>query len=243
MKSEGRALGESFFLHGLLAGALILLAGALTPPPKTIRLDFTLFDPPPASPRTAAADSPSPEDTAANQPTSQPSPAPSPVQAAATKMLPPQKIHRKRNTNVSPAASAKVVQPDSTPASPPDGGNTAPAAASPEPVAGPSPAAGPPAVDTNPDEEYRRINYAGIRNAVIGNLRYPAIARRRGWNGKVEVAFLITTDGRVDDLRIQTSSGYPLLDEQALEAVRRAAPFAPPRTAALLVMPVTFQLN
>lgn len=54
---------------------------------------------------------------------------------------------------------------------------------------------------------------------------------------------MIQPDGNVSELRIQASSGYPVLDEQALEAIRRSAPFTPPRIAALLVMPVTFQLN
>ena len=69
------------------------------------------------------------------------------------------------------------------------------------------------------------------------------IARRLGWCGKVDVAFLIKPDGHIGELRIEKSSGYAVLDEQALEAIRRSAPFTPPRIAALLVMPVTFQLN
>jgi protein TonB len=93
------------------------------------------------------------------------------------------------------------------------------------------------------DEAYRRANFGSIRDSILANLHYPMLARRKGWSGKVEVAFLIKPDGQVSELRIQTSSGYSVLDEQALEAIRRSAPFAPPRIAALLIMPVTFQLN
>ncbi|MHB1378739.1 MAG: energy transducer TonB [Desulfurivibrionaceae bacterium] len=93
-------------------------------------------------------------------------------------------------------------------------------------------------------EEYRRANFGAIRDSILGHLRYPMLARRQGWSGQVEVAFMIAPDGSVDELRIRTSSGFPVLDDQALAAIRRSAPFTPPpRMAALLVMPVTFQLN
>lgn len=93
-------------------------------------------------------------------------------------------------------------------------------------------------------EEYRRINFGAIRDSILGNLHYPMLARRQGWSGQVEVAFMIAPDGSVDELRVQTSSGFPVLDDQALAAIRRSAPFTPaPRIAALLIMPVTFHLN
>ena len=92
-------------------------------------------------------------------------------------------------------------------------------------------------------EEYRHANFGTIRSSILANLRYPLVARRKGWSGMVEVAFLVAPDGSVSDLRIQASSGFPVLDEQALAAVRSSAPFTPPRMAALLVVPVTFRLN
>lgn len=92
-------------------------------------------------------------------------------------------------------------------------------------------------------EAYRHANFATIRSAILANLRYPMIARRHGWSGKVEIAFLVTPEGGVGELRVQRSSGHEVLDEEAMAAIRRSAPFAPPRIAALLVMPVTFELN
>ncbi|PIP43694.1 MAG: hypothetical protein COX17_05600, partial [Deltaproteobacteria bacterium CG23_combo_of_CG06-09_8_20_14_all_60_8] len=91
--------------------------------------------------------------------------------------------------------------------------------------------------------EYRRANFAVIRDSILGNLRYPVLARRKGWSGQVEVAFLIAPDGNVSELRIKASSGFAVLDDQAVAAIRRSAPFPPPRMAALLVMPITFQLD
>ncbi len=93
------------------------------------------------------------------------------------------------------------------------------------------------------DEEYCQANFDVIRDSILGNLRYPVLARRKGWSGLVEVAFMIAPDGSVGELRIQASSGFPALDNEAMTAIRRSAPFPPPRMAALLVMPVNFQLN
>jgi len=54
---------------------------------------------------------------------------------------------------------------------------------------------------------------------------YPPSARRRGISGEVEVAFELNRDGQATMLKILTGSGYGVLDEAALETVRRAEPF------------------
>ena len=60
----------------------------------------------------------------------------------------------------------------------------------------------------------------------------------------MEVAFTITPSGSVSELRVLTSSGFPVLDDQALAAVRRSSPFTPaPSIAATLIIPITFRLN
>jgi protein TonB len=49
---------------------------------------------------------------------------------------------------------------------------------------------------------------------------YPAIARRRGYEGTVLVEVLVNRDGRVEDLRLSQSSGYPVLDQAAMTSMR-----------------------
>lgn len=49
--------------------------------------------------------------------------------------------------------------------------------------------------------------------------RYPKRARRRGYEGKVVLEVLVDRSGRVKELRILTSSGYPVLDRAALKSV------------------------
>jgi len=74
-------------------------------------------------------------------------------------------------------------------------------------------------------------------------LVYPARARRAHWEGRVILAFVLRADGSVCGLRVATSSGSDVLDAAALEAVGRAAPFAPPGVDVRVEIPVTFRLG
>lgn len=50
---------------------------------------------------------------------------------------------------------------------------------------------------------------------------YPALARKRGWEGRVLLAVEVAVDGTAQAVRLQTGSGHELLDEAALRAVRQ----------------------
>ncbi len=50
---------------------------------------------------------------------------------------------------------------------------------------------------------------------------YPRMARRRGYEGTVLLEGLVNRSGRVGDLRVFSSSGYPLLDDAAKAAVEK----------------------
>ena len=54
--------------------------------------------------------------------------------------------------------------------------------------------------------------------------RYPAQAVERGWAGTVEVRLVIAPDGVMRDALIKSSSGYRVLDDQALDMVKKAKP-------------------
>jgi TonB family protein len=76
---------------------------------------------------------------------------------------------------------------------------------------------------------------------------YPLMARMRGYEGMVVLAVEVLTDGRAGEVRIKKSSGYALLDQSALNAVR-AWRFEPARKMDTpLVMtvdiPVRFSLS
>lgn len=59
---------------------------------------------------------------------------------------------------------------------------------------------------------------------VVELKRYPHEARLNRWEGKVVLKAVIREDGHLGDLQIQKSSGYDILDQDAMELVRKACP-------------------
>ena len=92
----------------------------------------------------------------------------------------------------------------------------------------------------------------GISARPIGGYqvkpRYPESARRRGIEGTVLLKMRITAQGRVEDVQVVRSAGYPDLDESAIEAVRRwrfepARRNGEPVAEEAVLLPVVFQLQ
>jgi len=51
--------------------------------------------------------------------------------------------------------------------------------------------------------------------------RYPAIAMEKGWQGRVEVRMVIGANGMIASASIKTSSGHEILDNQALDMLKK----------------------
>jgi protein TonB len=111
-----------------------------------------------------------------------------------------------------------------------------PGAASQDPVPG---AAG--TLQGEARTRYLGSHYAYIRKRIERALRYPRKAQRAGMAGRTLVRFMICDDGRVQQLEVVESSGYPLLDRNALKTVRRAAPFPAPVLPAEIVIPISYR--
>lgn len=62
-----------------------------------------------------------------------------------------------------------------------------------------------------------RSDAAHLNNPKPG---YPSFSRRRGEEGRVLLEVYILPDGRVGEVRLKRSSGYPRLDAAAQEAVK-----------------------
>jgi len=90
---------------------------------------------------------------------------------------------------------------------------------------------------------YLKENFTYIRELVQKKAAYPATARRLGLEGRVTVSFVVSADGSIRELKVTDSSGKKMLDESAVDAVRKAAPFPPPPIEAVLLIPVTYKLN
>lgn len=52
---------------------------------------------------------------------------------------------------------------------------------------------------------------------------YPWIARLRGWQGDVRLAFRVAPDGEIQHIHVERSSGFAVLDKSALDSLTRVA--------------------
>lgn len=66
-----------------------------------------------------------------------------------------------------------------------------------------------------------------IKLAIEQNWEYPELALRYGLQGRLSLEFAVNANGQLEQLRITRSSGSQLLDDEALRAIRAAAPFPP----------------
>jgi protein TonB len=69
--------------------------------------------------------------------------------------------------------------------------------------------------------------FAGIKRKIELVWQYPFEAIQRGIQGDVVVDFAIGRDGKLSKLKLVKSSGYKMLDKEALESIRKGSPFSP----------------
>lgn len=80
--------------------------------------------------------------------------------------------------------------------------------------------------------DVKKLNYSGpggaderhysfIRDTIMQGIAYPERARRMGWQGRVLLSFTVRENGSIDDVKVVTSSGFPVLDENARETIVR----------------------
>ena len=195
-------VGVVIALHG--AALWALQAGLLQRPPDEVVVPAQLLAefvaPPPA-----------------------PAPAPQPVLAPAPTPVPPP-------PKPQPVAKPAPRQPQRAPTPAPqplavaEAAPTAPVMAvapppvtEPAPAPAPAPAAAPVAAPAPPVVVQPSSKAAYLNNPAPA---YPAMSRRLGESGRVVLRVLIGPDGRAQEARIQTSSGYDRLDQVALQTAR-----------------------
>ncbi len=79
-------------------------------------------------------------------------------------------------------------------------------------------------------EEYRFARYVEdwrLRIERVGNLNYPAAAREQHLYGNLLLTVSIKSDGSVEGVEVNRSSGNRILDAAAVKIVEMSAPFAP----------------
>jgi periplasmic protein TonB len=213
----------------------------VAPPPLAARAAAATPSPPPAAPITPvvppAAPMPS-EPIAEAGPAPAPAavPVPAPAAAPSGPPSPPAMLHTAGGASGAdaPVVAGAGVRGDTGagPGGPPG---------SPLALALPG-AGGPGAVPAEYGPYLRRF-----RQRVLESLVYPLAARRQGLGGTVELHVWLEPTGRVRDVQVARSSSHPLLDEAAVEAIRRLGPVpfpdSLPRRPLLIRVPLVFELR
>lgn len=230
------ALALSVVLHGVLmttkgfefersrpADSLIIELQPVTEPPPPPAQP----EPPQPKPQPPKAPTPRPQP----MPAAVPEPQPAPIQAA-----PPQ--------------PAPTPEPAPPPAPPPEVVSVAPQADVPPTFTAPPPPPEPRTPGPSlQDLDAARNGYSSLLAREFSKYRqYPRIAQMRGWQGTVRVQLELDANGNITQSAIKESSGYEVLDKQALEMVRKATPLPQPpdilrNRAFSILVPVTFKLN
>jgi protein TonB len=224
------ALALSLLLHAILVASLHPLRFDTSRQNEMITIELA----PPQKKETPPPPPPEPPKQEAVKPKPQikpqPVPQPQPVQTAVAEPAP---VTREEPVRLPPpAVIAAVPKPDAPPAF------VAPPPEPPQPT-------GP----TQHDIDAARNNYGSLLGREFAKHRqYPRIAQMRGWQGTVRVQLELDANGSITSSTVSESSGFEVLDNQALEMVKKASPLPPPpevlRNRAFSIMvPVTFRLE
>ena len=101
----------------------------------------------------------------------------------------------------------------------------------------------------NIDDSGARAGYAAIIQRRIEDVKeYPKSSEKSGRQGVLKVQFTILKDGQLDNVSLLTKTEYPELNQAAMAAVKRAAPFAGipdsiMKQSLKVVLPIRFQIK
>ncbi len=209
----------------LVAESAPITVALIADEPQTQVAQPTLTPPTPAKPEPVAQPRAVP-----------PVPRPTPPVLAALRPASPQDMQVPVTTPTPPAPAAPTDTPPTAQAAP----------AVPVAPAGPTTAA-PVAQAGRAPAQPRVLPSSAVRYLVEPVLSYPRISRELGEQGVVRLKVLVDEQGRPRDIEVARSSGYPRLDQQALQAMKKAR-FQPhledgqARTV-WVVAPLTFNLE
>lgn len=219
----------SLLLHGVLA-AVIPNISFDDPEPEILTVDFVkLQEPPPPEPV-----QPEPE-VVKPKIEPKPKPEPKPIIKQPTPVV--EKSEPISEPPPSPPTEVIAVAPKAD-APPPVQTVQAPAPVKQEP---------PPVSQAEIDDARSRYGNS-LWGAISKHKKYPKIAAMRNWQGEAIVELELDGNGKLKSKKITQSSGYEVLDKQALEMVEKALPLpAPPDTlrgiSFTITVPVPFKLE
>lgn len=83
-----------------------------------------------------------------------------------------------------------------------------------------------------------------ISKIIQNNITYPYIARKMGWEGRVIVSFILTKEGKISFLTVEKSSGYDVLDKNAIKTIKKVSKYFPlPPHDVKISIPILYKLD
>ena len=83
-----------------------------------------------------------------------------------------------------------------------------------------------------------------ISKIIQNNITYPYIARKMGWEGRVIVSFILTKEGKINFLTVEKSSGYDVLDKNAIKTIKKVSKYFPlPPHDVKIRIPISYKLD
>lgn len=90
-------------------------------------------------------------------------------------------------------------------------------------------------------EETSEFSY--IAAIISKNTRYPPLAEEMEVSGTVVLEFFVSNNGVVNDIAIVKSSGYDILDNDAIRTIEISSPFPSSRVTAKIRFPMEYRLT
>lgn len=221
-------LGYSLFIHALIIGFFFSVIVFEIPksPPKIITMKLSSILPQPTTlpaviPKTLQKIKPLQK--------------PQPTEKMKPDLIAPQPI--KYSQNISPKQIANI--PDTTP--PIQSTFIAPTTTPPLEAAKIAP---PPPPKINPDKVFLDAHLGEIRALLIQNLKYPKIAQKLRMQGEPQISFVLNADGSVETIEVVESSGFEILDKDAVLLIEKTAPrFPKPSESVQIRVPLSYVLH
>ena len=103
------------------------------------------------------------------------------------------------------------------------------------------------AISSVPSNAPTKRDYGWLSEVILRRVeelkRYPASARADRAEGKVVVKAVIDESGSISEVDVFQSSGYPTLDEAAIQTMRQAAPLHLPHPLGQSRMTIKIPMN
>ncbi|MDP3466246.1 MAG: energy transducer TonB [Sulfuricurvum sp.] len=224
-------LGISLFIHTLAIGLFLFwfLHDAPKKSPEPLKIHISSFVPHSVQKPTPVIPAPLP--AVPPKQTITPIPKSFPLPSVVTKspiakITPaPTVSHPIPQTQSQPPVQAPAVIPTQTPKAP-------------------AVAPTPPPPPVNVEKEFLNAHLGEIRGLLLQNLKYPKIAQKLKMQGEVRIAFSLGTDGSVENVKVVESSGFEILDEDAVSLIEKtASKFPKPSKSVRITVPLSYVLR